>query len=143
MTTPAAERLYQAQHLYEMEGKRNAVFNPHGKPLTELPVIYGFNNGGRPGWMHAVLIAEDGTCLGGHCCSAECYMPHDLGVLTGTRPDRHKENFQPHYPDGYRMEFVSGSDVPSHEALQKAFLLNREQAEAETENENNENKEQN
>ena len=46
MTTPAAERLYLAQHAHEMEGRGWAVHNPHGKPLDELPVIYGFNNGG-------------------------------------------------------------------------------------------------
>jgi hypothetical protein len=32
-------------------------------------------------------------------------MPADLGILEGTRPDRHEE-FKAHYPDGYRMEFV-------------------------------------
>jgi hypothetical protein len=49
MTTKAAAALYEAQHVYEHEGKGWAVFNPHDKPLDELPVIYGFNNGGSPG----------------------------------------------------------------------------------------------
>src|SRR5690348_4286544 len=128
MTSPAAERLYLAQHEAEMEGKRNEVFNPHNKPLNELPVIYGFNNGGSPGWFQAVAMAEDGTCLGGHTCSAEGYMPHDLGILAGTRPDRHEESYRPHYPDGYRMEFVGYADLKGHAALNAALAANREKA---------------
>jgi hypothetical protein len=129
MTTPAASRLYEAQHLAEMEGRDYAIHNPHGKPVSELPVIYGFNNGGSPGWYSAVLLAEDGTGLGGHCCSAESYMPHDLGILEGTRPDRH-EGFREHYPDGYRMEFVSASEVLAHPGLTLAYERNQEKARA-------------
>jgi len=123
MTTEAAARLYEAQHLLDMEGRRIAVFNPHSKPIDELPVIYGFNNGGSPGWYSAVLIAEDGTYLGGHFCSSEAYMWHDLGILEGTREDRHEE-FRAHHPDGYRMEFVGYDDAKDHPGLQKAFELN-------------------
>ncbi|HXF12267.1 MAG TPA: hypothetical protein VN517_03880 [Terriglobales bacterium] len=128
MTTPAAERLYLAQHLAAVEGRGYAVFNPHNKPLEELPVIYGFNNGGSSGWYSAVALAEDGTCLGGHCCSDEGYMPCDLGVLEGTRTDRHANEYQKHYPGGYRMDFVPRDEVKAHEALNRAFLLNQEQA---------------
>lgn len=129
MTTKAAERLYEAQHLMAMEGKGYAVFNPHDKPLSELPVIYGFNNGGGPYLLSAVLIAEDGTGLGGHGCSSEGYMRHDLGILEGARPDRH-ETFQKHYPDGYRMDFVPKDEVMTHEGLNAAYKLNQEKAEA-------------
>lgn len=90
MTTEAAARLYEAQHLQAMEGKGYAIFNPHNKPAWDLPVIYGFNNGGNQGWYSATLLAEDGEFLGGHVCSSEGYMPHDLGILDGTRPDRHE-----------------------------------------------------
>lgn len=128
MTTEAAARLYEAQHLYAMEGKGNAFFNPNNIPFKDLPVIYGFNNGGSSGWYSAVLIAEDGTCLGGHICSSEGYMPHDLGILEGTRPDRH-ETFKKHYPDGYRMVFVKSSDIKEHTKLNKAFKLNSKQEE--------------
>ena len=124
MTTPAAAAYYEAQHVYQHQGRNVAVFNPHSKPVGELPVIYGFNNGGSSGWMSAVLIAEDGTNLGGHCCSSEAYMPADLGILEGTREDRH-EGFKKHYPDGYRMEFVSYGDVPDHEKLNAAFVKNK------------------
>lgn len=134
MTTKAAAALYEAQHVYMHQGRKTAIFNPHNKPESELPVIYGFNNGGSPGWMSAVAIAEDGVCLGGHCCSSECYMPADLGVLEGTRPDRHDESFKPHFPDGYRMEFVSSDDIESHKGLQAAFA-NNEKSESKDEQE--------
>lgn len=107
----------------------NAIFNPHDQPIDDLPIIFGFNNGGPSGLLSAVLIAEDGTGLGGHCCSHEAYMPGDLGVLEGYRPDRH-EGFRKHYPDGYRMEFVSYDDVKDHKALTEAFRLNQEMAAA-------------
>ncbi len=122
MTTPAAAALYEAQHVYAHEHLRPAVFNPHNKPVSELPIIFGFNNGGSVGWLSAVLLAQDGTCLGGHCCSAEGYMPADLGILEGTREDRHQE-FRQHYPDGYRMEFVGYDQVRTHAGLLKAIEL--------------------
>lgn len=124
MTTEARERLYQAQHLVDVEGRRIAIYNPHNKPIAELPVIYGFNNGGNPGWYSAVLLAEDGEAMGGHLCSHECYMPHDLGILEGCRPDRHKI-FQEKYPDGYRMEFVSAAQVMTHPGLDAAYQKNQ------------------
>jgi len=125
MTTEAAARLYLAQHEVEMEGKGYEVFNPHNKPFNELPIIYGFNNGGSGSFLSACLLAEDGTGLGGHSCSHEGYMRHDLGILKGTRPDRHK-TFQEHYPDGYRMDFVSYKDFKNHEGLKKACDLNQQ-----------------
>jgi len=123
MTTPAAANLYLAQHLYEMEGKGYAVFNPLEKPIEQLPVIYGFNNGGSRDWLTAVAMAQDGTVLGQHICSNEAYMPHDLGVLAGSREDRHRDQYQVHYPEGYRMEFVGYDEFPSHEGLKAACIL--------------------
>ena len=107
----------------------NAIYNPHGKPESELPVIYGFNNGGSAGFMFGVLLAEDGTGLGSHLCSHEGFMLGDLGILEGSRPDRH-EGFKQHYPDGYRMEFVGYSNVGGHLGLNKAFDLNKAKADA-------------
>lgn len=101
-----------------------AVFNPKSKPPSELPIIYGFNNGGSPGWLMGVLLAEDGFYLGDHVCSDESYMLYDLGILEGHRPDRHKA-FQSHYADGYRMEFVRHGDVPEHDGLRKAIELSK------------------
>jgi hypothetical protein len=128
MTTPAAARLYEAQHLLEMEGKRFAVYNPHNKPLEKLPIIFGFNNGGGGSFFSAVAIAEDGTVLGGHLCSSEGYMPHDLGMLEGTRPDRHEGSYQKHYPEGYQMTFVPSEEINNTPKLLEAFRLNKEQA---------------
>ena len=125
MTTPTAERLYLAQHMAEWAGKGYALYNPRPDGvMQDLPVIYGFNNGGSPGWYEAVLIAEDGACLGSHICSHEGYMLHDLGILTDSRSDRH-ETFRAHYPDGYRMDFVPFAEVRSHAGLTEALRLNR------------------
>lgn len=124
MTTPKAEAHYLARHEHEMEGKGYAVFNPHNKPISELPIIWGFNNGGTPGFLSAQLLAEDGTGLGGHACSAEGYMLYDLGILEGTRPDRH-EGFREHYPDGYRMDFVGIAESKTHPGILAAYEKNQ------------------
>lgn len=122
MTTPQAEIAYLNEHLSTWGAKGYAVFNPHNKPVEELPIIYGFNNGGSRDFLSATLIAEDGTPLGSHCCSNEGYMPHDLGIWKGARPDRH-ETFRKHYPDGYRMDFVGYDAVNACAKLLEAFRL--------------------
>ena len=122
MTTDSAAALYLAQHLYEHQGCPTAVYNPKGLPVGELPFIYGFNNGGHRGWYSAQLISQDGHWLGSHCCSDEGYMPADLGVLEGTRPDRH-ERFRQHYPDGYRMVFIPYHRVRETLGLMAAVAL--------------------
>ncbi len=109
--------------------RETAVFNPHSRPVEELPIIYGFNNGGPPRFLSGVLIAADGTTLGGHCCSNEGFMWGDLGILDGSRPDRH-ETFRKHYPDGYRMEFVGYDDVPNHAGLSAAIKMLEQKAPA-------------
>jgi len=108
-----------------MINERYEIFNPNDLPIEELPVIYGFNNGGSPNCRHGELIAEDGTGLGAHICSDESFMYGDLGILKGRRSDRH-EGFKKHYPNGYRMDFVPYGDVPAHPALNEAFRLNKE-----------------
>ncbi len=96
--------------------------------MTDKPKIYCFSNvvGGGDGAAYA--MAEDGTVLGSHWCSHEGFIPGDLGVQEGSRPDRHV-TYAEHYPDGYEMEFVRASDVRSHVGLEKAFALNKKQAE--------------
>lgn len=89
-----------------------------------IPKIYCFSNTKSGGEGMAYAIAEDGTVLGGHYCSSENYVPGDLGVDEGSRPDRH-EKYAAHYPTGYEMEFVSARDVDKHEGLQKAIKLNQ------------------
>lgn len=91
------------------------------------PKIFAFSNvGGGDGIAYA--IAQDGTVLGSHWCSDERYVPNDLGVRDGSRPDRHT-TYAKHYPDGYEMEFVLACDVRSHKDLNEAFRLNKLQAE--------------
>lgn len=101
-----------------------AVFNPDNINPSELPVIYGYNSGvsSIPGLLAGLLIAQNGEPLGSHVCSDESYMLSDLGILDGTRPDRH-HTFRQHYPHGYRMDFVSHEDIPSHKGLQAAMKL--------------------
>lgn len=103
----------------------NAVYNPENRPVEDLPVIYGFNNGGSPGLLSAVLLAEDGTYMGGHACSHETFMRGDLGIQEGSRPDRH-EGFRLHYPSGYRMEFVPSDQLGTHAGLNAAIKKNNE-----------------
>lgn len=126
MTTKEAEALYLAQHMSKWNDKGYAVFNPNNLPIEELPSIYGYNNGGSVGWLQATLIAEDGTYLGGHICSDEGYMYHDLGILEGARPDRHEE-FKAHYPNGYRMDFITYSEAAAHEGLKRAYEIRKAQ----------------
>lgn len=101
-----------------------AVYNPHNKPEEELPAIYGWNNGGEPGWYHACLIADSGHGMGSHLCSHEGFIPGDLGLVEDSRPDRH-EGFRQHYPDGYRMVYVQPSEVMTHPGLNAAVERNR------------------
>lgn len=92
--------------------------------------IYCFSNvvGGGEGIAYA--LGDDGTVLGSHWCSHESYVPGDLGVREGSRPDRHK-TYSEHFPDGYEMEFVPSKDIDTHAGLQEAFRLNQLQAEQE------------
>ena len=99
-------------------------WNPKGKMLEDLPIIYGFNNGGPHGFLEGMLITQDGDVVGGHICSNESFMIGDLGVLKCHRPDRH-EKFREIYQNGYRMDFVSYDDVPKHAGLQAAFAAAR------------------
>ena len=84
--------------------------------------------GGAQEFLSGVLISDQGEILGSHCCSHEDYMPHDLGTLEGTRPDRH-EVFREKFPEGYRMEFVGYDEAKSHAGLQEAFKLHEKESE--------------
>lgn len=105
-----------------MSNNRRAIFNPHSKPIDDLPVIYGFNNGGSDRNYFGVLMAADGTELGSHVSLAENFMLNDLGILDGSRPDLHV-NCRSHYPDGYRMQFVRFDDVPKTPGLMSALKI--------------------
>ncbi len=82
--------------------------------------IYCFNNGGSPGFMYAVAIAEDGNVLAEHCCSCEGYMRHDLGVDS----DWKHENYNKHYGVGNWEAVWVANPIKSPE-LDAAFELNK------------------
>lgn len=103
------------------------VYNPQNVEPSGLPVIYAFSNA-RDGDGVAYAMAEDGTVLGEHWCSAEGYVLCDLAVLPGWREDRH-EHYRKHYPNGYRMEFVAIRELKSHAGLMAAWKLNQEAGE--------------
>jgi hypothetical protein len=127
MTTREAELRYLQIHLNECQGRPLTVFNPNNLPEDDLPVIMGLNNsksGGSPGFMRAIAVAQDGTVLGEHLCSHEGYMPHDLGLIEGSRPDRHENSYQKHYPNGYRMVWIPTDERDNSKLLQRAFELN-------------------
>ena len=99
-----------------------AMYNPIGLSLETLPKIFGFNNGGDPGFYVAQLLTQDGWGIGSHICSHEGFMQGDLGITHGSRPDRHEE-FRSHYPRGYRMEFVSSAEAANHTEFKAALKL--------------------
>lgn len=111
--------------IYEHEHQGWVVFNPHGKPILELPAIYVFNNGGPPNYLQGYAMAQNGVILGEHICSHEGYMIADLACVEGWQMGRH-HGYKKHYPDGYRMEFVLSSEIASHEGLQRALRAARE-----------------
>lgn len=124
MTTPAAAQQYLAEHLRRHNGRTVVIFNPLNKPEAELPAIFCFNNGGSPGWLQAVALGADGEFLGSHVCSDEAYMPADLGVIEGSRDDRHADSYRKHFPEGYRMEWVPSEAIRGHEGLEEAIQAN-------------------
>lgn len=99
---------------------------------SEKHKIYAFPNGGNPGFIHAVAIADDGNCLAGHCCSHDGFVPHDLGVTSTWKHD----TYNAHFGEGnWEIEFVPYDQVESHEGLQAAFALNKKLAEEEEQKE--------
>lgn len=92
--------------------------------------IFCFNNGGSPGWLDAVAIAEDGNIVAGHICSAEGFMKHDLGFTSNWK----HENYDAHYgTEGWELEWVETGTLDSHAGLQEALRLNKLLAEKEGE----------
>ena len=91
-----------------------------------MPKIYVFSAepNGREGPCYA--MAEDGTILESHWCSCEGYAPHDLGVVEGSHPDRHKA-YRAHYPDGYEMEFIPADALEAHPGHRAARERNMDQ----------------
>lgn len=93
------------------------VYNPHGRELGELPTIFMFANSSGPGWISAVSLAENGVALGGHGCSSEFYVPYDLGAIGGYRADRHANDYETFYRNGYACEYIPQDQIMKHERL--------------------------
>lgn len=55
------------------------------------------------------------------------------GDYKGARPDRH-DGFREHYPDGYRMDFITLNEVRDHEGLARAYAKNQKLSAIEEEN---------
>lgn len=108
------------------------IYNPNKANVDELPVIYGFSNNPPSDecGLEGLLLAQDGTFLGGHLCSSEAWMKTDLGIVGNHRPDRHKD-FIKHYPDGYRMEFVPYSEIDDHVGLMTVIQESKRRARGE------------
>jgi hypothetical protein len=84
-----------------------------------MPKIYCFINGGIPGLLDVIAMAEDGTYLAGHGSSNEGWARHDIGISSDWKHDRYRE----HYPDGYDLVWL---DKPKgHPGLQEAYARNQ------------------
>lgn len=82
--------------------------------------IYGFNNGGSPGWYTALALSEDGQVLASHVCSADFYMPHDLG-MNGQSDWKHDVYNKALGEGQWQTEFVPRDRISKHEGLQAAI----------------------
>lgn len=80
--------------------------------------IFGFVNSGTPGMLEALAISEDGKVLAGHCCSSECYVPHDLGVTGDWKHDKYDAEFG---QGNWTIEYVPMRDITTHAGLQEAI----------------------
>lgn len=113
-----------------VDANADAVDSPTASPVapnaaTDKPKIFGFVNGGSPGWWNVSAITEDGLCISGHCCSHPSWGPHDIGATS----DWHHDVYRQYYPDGFTVEWVA--DVKAHDGIQRAFALNRAMTEDE------------
>lgn len=80
-----------------------------------------------PNWgpteVYAQSVSEDGVGLGGHLCSCEGWVRHDMGFGDSKW---HHEDYIKHYPNGFELVYVEQKDIDTHEGLQKAFELNKQ-----------------
>ena len=93
--------------------------------MNALPKIFVFCNSCEPQWHSMCGIAEDGTVLAGHLCSAHGYAAHDMGVNEdGWKRDLYAQ----HYPDGFEVvycELKSAADIAKHTGLAVAIERNK------------------
>ena len=105
---------------YQLKDRdRWTVFNPSGRPLSELPVVYGYEAMFKWKVSFVGLLSDAGDSyaivIGGGIDA-----PSRLGVVSGSRPDV-DQYLRARHPNGYRMEFVPWVDFEAHEGLAKAL----------------------
>jgi len=100
----------------------NEIFNPHDKPIDELPTIYGFSKGNANETHFGCLLSEDGTLIHTKQSPTEFHLQYDLGILKDTQYEMHKY-LRVYYPDGYRMEFVPSWKILNHGKLLKIMKI--------------------
>ena len=113
----AGKVAWAARQLAERD--RWTVFNPMQRPISDLPVVYGYEIQVKGIVTFNGLISDDGTSYAVDtygCADA----PHFLGVVSGSRPHI-DARLQADYPGGYRMEFVPWLFLEEHEGLMRAF----------------------
>lgn len=111
-----------------MQVKLNENWRKNNMTEQTKHKIYCFNDGGSPGWLHAVALADDGHCLAHHICSHEGYMKHDLGIESSWKHEFYNE----HFGEGnWELEWVDNPET--HEGLTAAYVLNQKLAELEKE----------
>ena len=91
--------------------------------MSDKKQIYGFNNGGSPGWMQAIAICEDGHILAEHICSNEGFMFHDLGIEHSKW--KHDQYDKHCGPGNWEISWVPRDQIEGHEKLPRAFELNK------------------
>lgn len=108
-------------------------FNPNNKPLSSLPIIYGYDAGDQV----ALVITADGRPLGGTAgIKDDDSMRCVLGITedaTERRTLRVSDEeiearmgwYKEHYPNGYRTEFITASDTASHRGLVNAIRASK------------------
>lgn len=90
--------------------------------MIEPSKIFVFCNSCSPGWHSAIALAEDGTALAGHICSAHGWIPHDMGLTS----DWKHEVYKKHYPEGWGLVLVEPVDDPlKHPGAAAAIARNQ------------------
>ena len=79
--------------------------------------VYGFVNGGSPGFYEAVLCTADGECLAQHISSTHGWAWRDMQRALDQQFDALKERF----PEGVDSEWLEPESDPEHLAIVKAI----------------------
>lgn len=90
------------------------------------PTIYAFVNGGSPGWLSVMALAEDGEYLAGHISSNVGWAQHDIDT------DPKHELYRKKYPDGYEFKWLDSRDAEDLAVIKDLGIKNQALAAKET-----------